>query len=124
METFKWHALMGHLAMDHEDENYNLEIVSLFANNNGNSCCQHRTCREHVATGDVLHLIKTIVTMLVKIQDKMITCTVLCISFKIIEKCQNQRDPRISTFAIAWKLSGYAHLDPSQTCEKPVPMPF
>jgi hypothetical protein len=62
-----------------------LEIVGLHANSNGRSCCQHHCCGEHVQVGDVLRLVRCIVTIhsqpeeavkLVKIADGTNTCTV------------------------------------------------
>lgn len=62
-----------------------LEIVGLHSNSNGRSCCQHKCCGEHVKIGDVLRLVKCVVTInlqaeeavkLVKIEDGTNCCTV------------------------------------------------
>jgi hypothetical protein len=62
-----------------------LEIVGLHSNSNGHSCCQHKCCGEHVKVGDVLRLVKCVVTInsqaeeavkLVKIEDSTNCCTV------------------------------------------------
>jgi hypothetical protein len=62
-----------------------LEIIGLHSNSNGRSCCQHRCCGEHVKVGDVLRLVKCVVTIkatpeeavkLVKIADGTDGCTV------------------------------------------------
>lgn len=62
-----------------------LEIVGLNAANNNRSCSQHETCGEHVIPGDVLRLVRCVVTIkgeteeaikLVKIADGTATCTV------------------------------------------------
>jgi hypothetical protein len=62
-----------------------LEIVGLHSATNGRSCCQHATCGYHVACGDILRLVKTVVTVngiteeaikLVKVADGTESCTV------------------------------------------------
>jgi hypothetical protein len=62
-----------------------LEIVGLYANNNGRSCTIHTMCGDHVKVGDVLRLVKTVVTInghledaikLIKIIDGADACTV------------------------------------------------
>jgi hypothetical protein len=66
-------------------DSLHLEIVGLHSNSNGRSCCQHRCCGEHVQVGDVLRLVKCVVTIksqpeeavkLVKIADGTDCCTV------------------------------------------------
>ena len=62
-----------------------LEIVGLNSSTNDRSCCQHKTCGEHVVVNDVLRLVNCVVTIngraeeavkLVKIADGSDTCTV------------------------------------------------
>lgn len=62
-----------------------LEIVGLEMPNNGRSCCQHEVCGRFVSTGDVLRLVRCVVTVngimesavkCVKVVDASDGCTV------------------------------------------------
>jgi hypothetical protein len=62
-----------------------LEIVGLYSSTNGRSCCQHSCCGEHVDVGDVLRVVRCVITIqgkpeealkLVKIADGTDCCTV------------------------------------------------
>jgi hypothetical protein len=62
-----------------------LEIVGLLSHTNGRSCTQHNICGENVMVGDVLRLVKTVVTVngvaeeavkCVRISDGIDSCTV------------------------------------------------
>jgi hypothetical protein len=62
-----------------------LEIVGLLSNTNGRSCTEHTVCGETVEVGDVLRLVKTVVTVkgvaeeavkCVRITDGVDSCTV------------------------------------------------
>ena len=44
-------------------EDIDLEIVGLNSSTNGRSCCIHACCGESVAVGDVIRLVKTVVTI-------------------------------------------------------------
>jgi hypothetical protein len=68
-----------------EERDFDLEIVGLHSDTNDRSCCQHEKCGEHVVVGDILRLVKCIVTIdetaeeaikLVKIDGGAETCTV------------------------------------------------
>ena len=66
-------------------ENFDIEIVGLLSPTNGRSCSVHACCGEHVAVGDVLRLVRTIVTIgdkseiavkCVKVVNGVDSCTV------------------------------------------------
>ena len=68
-----------------DNDSPDLEIVGLYACSNGRSCSRHETCGQHVKVGNVLRLVKCVVTIkgraeeavkLVKIQDGCDSCTV------------------------------------------------
>lgn len=68
-----------------DDSTPDLEIVGLYSSTNGRSCTRHETCGEHLSVGDLLRLVKCVVTIkgkteeavkLVKIADGTDTCTV------------------------------------------------
>ena len=72
-------------SMMDEEPDYDLEIVGLRSGTNDRSCCQHEICGAQVLVGDVLRLVKCIVTIngkteeaikLVKIDHGSETCTV------------------------------------------------
>ena len=46
-----------------------LEIVGLYASNNGRSCCIHATCGESVQVSDLLRLVKCVVTVKGKLEE-------------------------------------------------------
>ena len=62
-----------------------LEVVGLYSDTNGRSCTCHAICGDHVAVGDVLRLVRTVVSYNgrdeaaikgVKVVDGVDTCTV------------------------------------------------
>ena len=44
-------------------EDRDLEIVGLHASTNGRSCCIHSSCGDHVMVGDLLRLVKRLVSI-------------------------------------------------------------
>jgi hypothetical protein len=50
-------------SMMDEEPDYDLEIVGLRSGTNDRSCCQHEICGAQVLVGDVLRLVKCIVTI-------------------------------------------------------------
>jgi len=79
---------------------HHLEIVGLDHHTNGRSCTAHDCCGEHVEVGDVVRLVKTVVTYndmpeeavkCVKVVNGVDTCTVAFIprSLMGLEKVQN-----------------------------------
>ena len=67
------------------NDNPDLTIVGLNSSTNGRSCTRHDKCGDHVCVGDVLRLVRCVVTIkgepeeaikLVKIEDATDSCTV------------------------------------------------
>ena len=66
-------------------EDFDIEIVSLLSSTNGCSCSVHACCGKHIAIGDVLCVVRTIITIgnksktavkCVKVVDGVDSCTV------------------------------------------------
>jgi hypothetical protein len=69
----------------HENSKPNFQIVGLSSSDNGRSCGQHSCCGQHVSEGDLLRLVRCVVTIngvpeqavkLVKVTDGADSCTV------------------------------------------------
>jgi hypothetical protein len=66
-------------------EERNIEIIGLHSSDNGRSCCTHSCCGDHLKVGDLLRLVKCVVTIddeieeaikCVRIEDGTDMCTV------------------------------------------------